>query len=290
MSRLKKFTQGLLSSYAFLGANVLYTLASIPLALKYLSKAEFGLWALTLQIAGYVSLVDLGMGSSIARILIDHKDDRSNGRYGGAIKSGFLVGLAQALIVLVAGLSVVWFMAGWLRVPDSLSRQFLWLMIGQAVLTALTFVTRMLSQLLYAWQRLDVTNYSGIAQFAVGFIVLWLCFRLGFGIYSLLLGTAASWICGVCLTFLACTKLGFWPRAGEWGRASKEQFRELFNYGAELFLITIGVQIITSSQTILVSRELGMEAAAVWAVMTKMYTLVTQVVWKIVANAMPALR
>ena len=53
MSRLKKFTHSLLSGYVALGVNVFYTLASVPLALHYLGKAEFGLWALVSQISGY---------------------------------------------------------------------------------------------------------------------------------------------------------------------------------------------------------------------------------------------
>jgi O-antigen/teichoic acid export membrane protein len=288
MSRLKNFTRSLLSSYAFLGANVVYTLVSVPLALKYLTKAEFGLWALTLQIAGYVSLIDLGMGSSISRILIDHKDDRTSGRYGSAVKSGFCVGLAQGLIALAVGLSLVGFMGSWLRVPSELSGQFLWLMVGQVCVTALTFLTRVFSQILYAWQRIDVTNYAGITQFAVGLAVLWLGFVSGLGVFSLLWGIAANWLVGVCFTSFACAKLGFWPKSGEWGQASWALFRELFNYGADIFLITIGTQIISSSQTVLISRELGIESAALWSVMTKMFTLVCQIVWKIVANAMPA--
>jgi len=288
MSRLKRFTRSLLSSYAFLGVNVLYTLASVPLALKYLSKAEFGLWALTLQVAGYIALVDLGMGSSIARILIDHKDDRANGRYGGAIKSGILVGLVQGLIALAVGLSLVWFLAGWLLIPQELSRQFLWLMIGQVFLTAATFVSRIFNQLLYAWQRMDISNYAQIAQLVVGFGVLWIGFHLRLGVFSLLAGFMAGWLIGTAICFLACRHLGLWPKGAEWGRASREQFRELFSYGAELFLITIGVQFIVSSQTVLVSRQLGLEAAALWSVMTKVFALATQIVSKIVSSAMPA--
>ena len=148
--------------------------------------------------------------------------------------------------------------------------------------------TQLMHALLMAWQRMDVGNYYGIAQLAIGFAVLWIGFHFGLGIYSLLAGAAASWICGVVLNAAACFRLGFWPRAGEWGRASREQFHELFSYGAELFLITIGTQLIVSSQTVLVSRQLGMEAAALWSVMTKLFTLVTQIVTKIVGNAMPA--
>jgi O-antigen/teichoic acid export membrane protein len=288
MSRLKNFTRSLLSSYALLGVNVFYTLASVPLALKYLSKAEFGLWGVTLQIAGYISLIDLGMGGSIARILIDHKDDRASGRYGGAIQSGFLVGLVQSLIILAVGLGLVWFMAGWLLVPLELSKPFFWLMIGQIVLTAATFMSRIFSQLLYAWQRIDICNYSGIAQFVIGFGVLWIGFYFGLGVFSLLAGFMAGWLGGTAICFFACLRLGLWPKAGEWGRASRAQFRELFSYGADLFLITIGVQLIISSQTVLVSRQLGLEAAALWSVMAKAFTLVSQIIWKIVGNAMPA--
>ena len=115
MSRLKNFTSSLMSSYALLGVNILYTLGAVPLALHYLSKAEFGLWALTLQIAGYISLVDLGMSSSVARILIDHKDGKA-ARYGGVIQSGFWVGAAQGAIALAVGASLVWFLGAWLKV------------------------------------------------------------------------------------------------------------------------------------------------------------------------------
>ena len=288
MSRLKHFTHSLVSGYAQMAVNVLYTLASVPLALHYLSKTEFGLWALTLQVANFIALVDLGMGSSIARILIDHKDDRHNGRYGGTIKSGFLVGAAQGLIALAVGLSLVWFLAGWLRLPAELARPFFWLMTGQVLLTAATFGTRMFGQVLYAWQRMDVSNYTAIVQLVVGFAALWIGFSFGLGVFSLLAGAMAGWAVGTGINAWACVKLRFWPKAEEWGVVSRKQFRELFNYGADVFLISIGTQLIISSQTVLVSRQLGVEAAALWSVMTKMFTLVSQVVWKMVGNAMPA--
>ena len=288
MSRLKNFTRSILSGYAQIAVNVLYTLASVPLALHYLSKAEFGLWALTLQVAGFISLVDLGMGSSVARILIDHKDDRHNGRYGGAIKSGFLVGLAQGVITLVVGLVLVWFLGNWLRLSADLARPFFWLMTGQVLLAAMAFSMRMFGQILYASQRMDVSNYSGMIQLVVGFATLWMGFHAGFGVFSLLAGAVASWVCGTVFNAAACHRLGLWPRAAEWGRISREQFRELFHYGTGVFLISIGTQLIISSQTVLVSRQLGVEAAALWTVMTKTFTLVSQVVFRSISNAMPA--
>jgi hypothetical protein len=85
MSRFKRFAHSLVSGYALLVVNVLYTLASVPLALHYLSKEEFGLWAVVSQICNFNMLVvDLGMSGAVARILIDHKDDSTSTKYGGS--------------------------------------------------------------------------------------------------------------------------------------------------------------------------------------------------------------
>ena len=288
MSRLKNYTRSMMSSYSALGVAVLYNLAAVPLALHYLSKAEFGLWALSLQIAGYIALIDLGMSGSVTRILIDHKDDRASGRYGGVIQSGFWVGMTQAVIILVVGFSLVWFLGAWLKVPLDLARPFLWLMVGQVLLTAATFTTRLFSQLLFGWQRIDVINYSGMSQLVVGFAVLWLAFHVGWGVFSLLAGAAAAWAWGVGFNLIACYRLGLLPKAGEWGHPTSDRFRELFGFGAEVFLIIIGNQLITSSQTVLVSRQLGLEDTALWAVMTKAFVLVISIVWRIAGNAIPA--
>jgi O-antigen/teichoic acid export membrane protein len=289
MSRFKNFGRSLASGYLSLGANVLYTLASVPLALHYLSRAEFGLWALTSQIAGFIALIDLGMGSSIARILIDHKDQPEDGHYGGAIKTGALVGAAQGTIVLLLGMVLVFFLGGWLRVPDALSRQFFWLMAGQIFIAAISFVSRTFGQVLYAWQRLDIQNYAQVFQFALWLAVLWLGFAGGLGVYSLLVSTVAGWVGTTAICGGACLRLHLWPRTGQWGRVSLQQFREIFAYATDLFLIAIGTQLIMSSQTVLISRVLGMEAVAVWAVMTKAFMLVNQVIAKIIATTMPAL-
>jgi O-antigen/teichoic acid export membrane protein len=180
-------------------------------------------------------------------------------------------------------------MGAWLRVKVELSGPFFWLMFGQVLLTGLSFITRMFGQILYAWQRLDLYNYSQSALLIVGFAGLWLGFHLGLGIYSLLAGAAAGWLCGTFICVWACGNIGAWPRTGEWGAVSGSQFRELFGYGADIFLIAMGGQLITASQTILVSRQLGPGATALWVVMTKVFALVCQIVWRIVGNAMPAL-
>jgi O-antigen/teichoic acid export membrane protein len=288
MSRLKHFTRSLVSSYMFLGVNVLYSLASIPLALKHLSDEEFGLWLLVQQIVHYIALVDMGMGTSVSRILIDHKDMRSNGEYGAAIKAGFMVCMVQGLIIILVGLLIAGFMGDWMRVSLDLQKPFFWLLLGHVIFSGLAFVTRMFSQILYAWQRLDIFNYAQSLQLVVAFSALWMGFKMGLGIYSLLLGAFLGWLCSAFICGFATWAINAWPKSGEWHRPASGRFRELFNYGGEVFVMAIGAQLIIASQTILIGRQLGPAATTLWGVMTKVFILVCQVIWRIANNAMPA--
>ncbi len=292
MSRFKRFSQSLFTGYALMGVNIVYTFLSLPLALQYLSKAEFGLWSLMSTVGTLAQMLDLGMSSSVARILVDHKDHRENGRYGATVKAGLLVGATQGAIALLIGASTIWFLADWLRVAPSLSGHFFWLIAGQIIVSALSFITRMSSQVLFAWQRLDLNNYAQMAQIVVGFVVLWVGFALHWGVYSFLASTIASWVAssGLCAYF--CHRHGFWPRGREWHGGVREEFRHLFKYSADLFLMAMGVQLVMSTQVMLIQRSVGGEAGgemvALWNVMTKIFAMSTQLILRFIGYTMPA--
>src|SRR4030095_333604 len=92
MSRVKRFAHSLASGYVLLGVNIVYALVQGRMGLHYLSdNNEVGLWAVAIQVATYLLLLDLGMSGSISRILIDHKDKADSTAYGEIIKTGFLV-------------------------------------------------------------------------------------------------------------------------------------------------------------------------------------------------------
>src|SRR5436305_10083801 len=99
MSRFRNTARSLSSGYLAMGSNALYTLASVPLALHFLSKSEFGLWALAAQVSTYLILIDFGVSGAISRILIDYKDHPQAGEYGAVIKTSFLALAIQGFLV-----------------------------------------------------------------------------------------------------------------------------------------------------------------------------------------------
>lgn len=293
MSRVRRYAHSLLSGYALLAANIAYSLGSVPLAFAYLhhseqGKAEFGLWVLCTQLAGYLALVDFGMAGT-SRILIDYKDDRNGGIYGGVIQTLALVSVVQGAIILAASALLALSLAGLVGVPAALQPEFAVLMFGQGAAVALGFCFRVFNYILAAHQRQDVINLWSTASFAAGFGALWAGFHQGWGVYSMLAGQGVALLAATLPCAVVTWRLGLLPSAGAWGRPTWERFRELFAYGRDLFLFMLGSQLVNASQAVLVSRLLGLDAAAVWSVCTRASQLLAQVIQRIFDFSCPAL-
>ena len=278
--RFRRFFNAVVSSYAHLAVNILYVLASVPLALHFLQKREFGLWALCMQLGGYLQLIDFGMSASVSRHLIDYKDARDEGEYGGLIRTGALVLLTQGCLVLLGATLVIFFGTRVLQIDPELERPFQIIMLVQCAILAADLPARLFGHVLVAHQRTDLVNYSQIGLFFITYAVLWYCFAHGVGIFSLVWANVAGWVGVVISNIIACLALKILPSRGTWGKASWSKFRDLFSYGKDVFWIALGVQMINASQAIVVTRVLGLNAAAVWSVCSRTYTVANQLVWR----------
>lgn len=288
MSRFRRVIYSVASGYMVLCATAIYALASVPLALHYLSKERFALWALMTSISGYLSLIDFGMSSSVARLLIDHKDKKASGAYGGMTKTGWLVLVIQGGIIGFAGFTLAPGLADLLKIDAALRTEFVLLLRWQSAVLAFGFAVRIFSHLLYAHQRLHVINYSQMGMLALSFALLWFFFGRGHGVFSLVWANIIAALVGAGIMFVSCWKLRLFPPPGAWGRARWKYFRELFNYGKDVFLVAVGTQLIMASQTMIITRVLGLQAAAVWAIGTRVFHLVSQLVWRIADVSAPA--
>jgi O-antigen/teichoic acid export membrane protein len=280
MSRFRNTARSVSSGYLAMASNVFYTLASVPLALHYLSKDEFGLWALAMQVAAYLQLMDLGVTGAVWRILIDHKDDKTGAAYNSVIKTSVLVFVVQGLIVMFAGSVVAYFVPGWMNVPAQYTKACRILIASQCIMNGALFGGRVLMAALQAHQRFDAINYSQIVQFVASLVGLWIGFHYGMGVYSLLLGSAVLCVSGLASTYVWAARLKLLRAGTEPGKAGWETFKSLFHFGTQFFLMMVGMHLVSASQVVVVSWKLGLAAAAVWAVATKVYPLAFQLVTK----------
>lgn len=290
MSRFHRMAHNVASSYTALIAASVFSLATVPVALYYLGakSGHFALWLLMSTITGYMSLIDLGMSSSVARLLIDYKDRRDGGEYGSLIKTGWLVLLVQATLILLAGISLAPVLASVLRIDLELRSEFIQLLGWQSGSLALAFGLRIFSHVLTAHQRSDIQNYGQITGLILNFGLLWLFFQAGHGVFSLAWATLLTNLYNGLICLVAGWRLKLFPTRGAWGKVSGARFRELFSYGQAMFLVALGTQMIMASQILIIQRSLGSFTATMWGLGTRMFSLVSQLIWRISDTAGPA--
>jgi len=287
--RTRRFFTGLVAGYAEVAANFFFTLASVPFALHFLPKEEFGLWVLILQISSYFSLLDLGMSSSVARFLADHKDRMDGQEYGNIFYTGHRIFLCQGLFLALLSVFSAWLLPSWLSIPSHLLVPFRILIFGQGFTTAVGLSVRIWGSPLLAHQRQDIVHWAGAANLLTALFFLCLSFSLGGGIYSLLVASFAGSFCNWILPWLACRRLGFYPSPCIGGTFQKPLFLKMMHFGGDVFAILLGNLICSGAPIILITRTLGLEAAATYSIGIKFLTMGQLIIGRLFNNSAPGL-
>ncbi|MGA2658044.1 MAG: oligosaccharide flippase family protein [Verrucomicrobiota bacterium] len=288
MSRFRRLVHSVASGYIVLVAASVFTLVSWRLALHFLSVERFGLWTLMSFIALFLGLIDFGMSGSVARLLIDHKDDPAGGEYGSLVKTGFLVLLVQGAIAFAVGFVLAPLLSHVEHKNPELQPDFIVLMRWQCGVLALGFASRIFNHLLTAHQRFDIVNYSQIAAMVLNLAFLWCFFAAGQGVFSLVWASLLSLLGATLICIAGCWRLRLFPPAGAWGRVSWHHFKALFDYGKDVFLVAVGAQLILSSQPFVINESLGSAAQAAWSTGTRAFAMISQVIWRIFDYSGPA--
>lgn len=289
MSRSKRFTQSLLTGYGTIGVNIITSLLSVPLALAYLSKEEFGLWALALQINGYLGLLDMGMTGAIGRFLADHKDNVNSKGYTEHFATGSCVFIIQAVLVSTLGVIFSGFAPAILAIRPELHDEFIHLLRILCVTTGISIVFRAFGSPLWAFQRMDVVNIATLIGHIVHFFSMWFGFSRGYGVLSFAFAGVLPILIASVIYLLVCKRNSYYPDCKNWFTPKWSVFREMFDYGKDSLLLSIGNQLVNATQIVIISRILGLNAAASFTIATKLYNLITMLFHKIIESAAPGL-
>ena len=288
-SRTHNFIRGLGAGYLAIAVNIAYTGASVPLALHYLGKEQFGLWALAQQIMGYLMLLDLGVSSAVSRFIADRKDDVNGGGYGSLLLTGAIVFAIQGVLIAIVGVAFSFCAPALFAVPDHLASDFTNVLIIITSLAGLSVAFRSVGAPLWAFQRMDLSYTMGSLSLVSSFAVLWIGFQLGWGIYSFAVaGIPAALLCPSIILAI-CWKRRFYPSRGNWGKPKWRDLVRVFSFGKDVFFMTLGSQLVNASQIIILGRVAGLDSAATFAVGTKLYNMGQQFTGRIIESSAPAL-
>jgi O-antigen/teichoic acid export membrane protein len=289
MTRKKLLLRGVLASYGAVICQIAYSFATIPLALSHLSKAEFGMFGLSMTIMGYLMLAEMGMTNSATRHLMECKSGGDPGKYGRIFTGSALALGAVALAIIAIGLlasGVAW---RFFPIPPDLVRSFTYLMIGQTLLSSITMATQILGVPLYIHHRQDLSQLSQIGIHVISYIALRFGFQAGWGIYAFLVSAAASLVWGIGFKVVACLTLGFYPATRHIRMPARDEWSSIWILSRHVFVIQIGRLLLQSIPQLSIVKLLGLEAGATWAVCTRPFAILSQIVNRPFDVALPVI-
>lgn len=289
MSHKKLLTRGVFFSYVALVAQISYSFLSIPLALSHLTTAQFGLWGLVSTIGSFLVLAELGMTESFMRYLFECKDGKDPDRYGRLFTASCLALGLVAVVILAVGVVVAFFSAPLLGVPVEMRQDFTWVMLGASGMAAVVMATKMLGVPLILHHRQDLAQIAQIGLFVIRLIVIFLAFRAGWGIYSLLAVEVAGIFWALPFNAWMSHRNGYFPKAGTFALPSRAEWSEIRNYSLSAFMIQIGGTVLTGLPQLLISRYIGLSAAGLWTVYTRVFNILRDIALRPFGIAVPML-
>lgn len=288
--RTSSFVRGLGAGYLTTGINIAFTAISVPLALHYLGKDQFGLWSLAQQIVGYLILLDLGVTSAVSRFIADHKDDVNGGDYGRMLLTGGIVFALQGILIVLAGLVFSIFAPAFFAIPAPFAPDFTNVLMLITFISGFSVFCRSLAAPLWAFHRIDFSYLMGSISLILGLAVLWLGFHFNLGIYSLAISGLPGALLTPVMAFCFCKKNGFYPSSKSGLQMpTLPDIRRVFAFGKDAALVALGSQMVNASQIMIISRFVGLDTAATFSVGTKLYSLGQHLVAKVIGTAAPAL-
>lgn len=273
-------TRGVIIGYVALAAQISYSFTSIPLTLSYLSHAEFGLFSLVSTLVAYLNMAEMGMTNGFQRHFFECKDSEDEALYGRYFTAGLIALGLVSIIILIFGAAGAWFSAPLFKIPIALQSQYFWLMLGLVALGAAHMATRLLGTPLVVHQRHDLMQISQIVTFVIFYGVLHYGLERGWGVYALLANNFAAFLWGLAFNFITCQRLHLYPKLRHLALPYPDEWRSVFLYSRDFFVLQLGAMLATSLPTLLLPRLLGLEAVAAWTICSRPFAILKQIVIK----------
>lgn len=269
----------LITSYAQTFSGIIVSLFSIPLALKYLSKEEFGLWTTIGQSLGYLMLLDFGVTNAAGRMLAEpvHRNDQEELTSWWTVLVSALA--SQGLLILIVGLAIAFPVMSFLEVPHELRSDALYLWIGMVCFNALGRPSTALNGIYFVRNRVYMVNAGSILYALVNLGLFWWFLHIGMRTKAYLYATMIAWCLQTALLLIGLITRGQLPTfrfvSFRW-----DKLKSLYGYSLWTFLLAIEIQAVLMSHSMIIAKVMGYTAVAVFTVSTRATQMLMQLLWK----------
>ncbi|WP_299285165.1 oligosaccharide flippase family protein [uncultured Mucilaginibacter sp.] len=290
MSRANSALKGIISSQVFMVINLLLNLFSTPFIIHHLNAQVYGLSIIIFQIVGYLGIFDFGLTSGMVRYLATARGESeeaiSNSRK--IISTSFIIYAFLGVIVSVIGIGLAPFASMAFKITNNFEHQVTHIISIISVIVGLQFLVKAVTGVFFAHQRQVLSNSIIFATGILNTILIVLFIYLGYNLWSFVYAQI------IVLIISGIINVYFFKKYYRSISISIKDFdysllKEMFSFGFFIFLNGIAVQIIFQTDRIMIGSIISLSAVTIYSITSKIPEIVSQLIWKITDNALPAM-
>jgi O-antigen/teichoic acid export membrane protein len=285
--RLRHIARNVLFNWFGTIVNIAVGIFLSPFILHRLGNVAYGVWVLAVSSVSYLSLLDLGMQSSVLRFVSKGYTKRDHQGASDAISAALWVRLQiSALVLVLSGVLAAVFPLVF-KVPAELASDARKALLLIGLNAALTMSIGVIGGVLSALNRYDLQNYVSLAQSAVRVAGVVYVLRSGHGIVAIAI---CELIAGLAANFLLVwIARRLYPELQiQLKKPKRETLRQIWAYSSYAFLNTVAVQLVYQTDNLVVGAFVSTAAVTFYAIANNLCRLANQAVGAMGSTFVPA--
>lgn len=179
--------KSVLSNWSFLTLNVLVAFWMTPFVVHHLGDSSYGIWALILQLTGYMGVVDVGLRSALVRFVSRFRAQDDHGALNRLLNNTFALYVLMAPLCFAVAIVVSAFALPHMHIPSGTLRVAQITVFISAACVACDFIFATCHAALAGLSRWDLINGVSTGVLLSRTVLVVVALKLGFGLLTLAL-------------------------------------------------------------------------------------------------------
>jgi O-antigen/teichoic acid export membrane protein len=266
----QRFGRNVIMNYAAQGTAALSAIIVTPLLLHHLGRTAFGVWVLASGIVLYLELFELGFGGATTKLVAEDAEKRPE-RALQTLNTTFFALVPLAVVALAGGTGLAFLFPTVVHVPPALHNQVILVVIILSAGVAISIPGDTIGGALVGHQRFDMLGLSNSLLVGCTLVASIVIVELGGGLVALATALTVTGILFHFVRFLMLRRIQPGARIAL-HLADRGRLREVMHVSGWFLLSAVIYAIYNACDVLVVGIVLGLRAAAVYAVASKLAT------------------
>ena len=286
-SRVWLIARSVLSNWFATAATLATGFLLAPFVVHRLGNVAYGVWVLALSSVNYLTLLDLGMRSSVLRFVSQKHTIQDHEGASEVLSAALWVRLQISAVVVVLSCVLAALFPVLFKIPAALAKDAREAILVIGVTTTVSMSVGVMAGVLSALNRYDLLSYVSLTQLAIRVTGVVLVLKTGHGI----VGIACSELLAACVgnTVVVILARKTYPELRvRLHRPKTEVLRQLWSYSVYAFLITVAIQVVYQTDNLVVGAFVSTAAVTFYSIGNSLCRYTDQVVGAMTLTFVPA--